>query len=256
MPTNRERWFAEVLHAGLETKILTEQDILSHITPAILAAALPRDVLVRVFDAALSSGTISPKAVVETATAELMAERVPAGVVWGCIAAAAVRAGIPEEKPKDDTGAREFLRRMLAAALNTGVLAPKDVVVHVNAQVLGHFPDELATKLLEVSLAAGKLNPEMIMETLGVDAIARHAPTAVVWASFVKAGEAPATTAVIAGEREAPRAAISLEFVDDDVSSIMVDLEDSTELSGKEALAQVAVDKTTKKSAAATARTK
>jgi hypothetical protein len=233
MPTGRARWFADVLQAGLDTKLLAEQDILVHVTPAVLAGAMPKDVLVRVFDAALSAGTISPKELVQTANPELIAEHVAPAIVWSCIASASERAGIPETnggKPKDEVGARELLRRGLASALSTGVLTPKDVVQHVNAAVIGHFPEALTTKLLEVSLAAGKMSPELVVETLGVESIAKHAPTGVVWACFVKAGEASATATVAkpTATPTVPRAA--LEFIDDDVASVLVDLEDSTAL--------------------------
>jgi len=243
MPTGRARWFADVLQAGLDTKLLAEPDILAYVTPAVLAGAMPKPVLVRMFDAALSAGTISPKEIVQTASPELIGEHVAPALVWSCIAAGSERAGIPEvngEQPKNEIGAREFLRRGLASALSTGVLTPKDIVQHVNAKVLGHFPDALTTKLLEVSLAAGKMNPELVIETLGVESIAKHAPTGVLWACFVKASEASTTASASASA--SPSATVAppvakpavppptLEFVDDDVSSVFVDLEDADAL--------------------------
>ncbi|MEO8703161.1 MAG: hypothetical protein ABI867_24155 [Kofleriaceae bacterium] len=236
MADARARWFAEMLHAGLATRVLSEQDILVHATPAILIAALPREVMARVFGGALTAGAISPKAVVETATPELLAEKVPAGVIWDCLSATADRAGIPQGSPKDEVGGRELLRRALASGLETGVLTPAEIVHHVDAKVLGHsFPDDLTTKLLEASLAAGKMNPELIVETLGTDAIAKHAPTDVVWAILVKPGEAlegvAAATSAVPVAIPLPvvvHAPARLEFVDDDVSSVLVDLEEST----------------------------
>jgi len=249
MPTGRARWFAEVLQAGLDTKLLGEQDILAYVTPAVLAGAMPKPVLVRMFDAALSAGTISPKEIVQTASPELIGEYVAPALVWSCIAAGAERAGIPEdqgEKMKDDSGAREFLRRGLASALSTGVLTPKEIVQHVNAKVIGHFPDALTTKLLEVSLAAGKMNPELVVETLGVESIAKHAPTGVLWACFIKASEASTTASVSPSPSPLalplPAATASppiakpavpkpaLEFIDDDAASVFVDLEDGDAL--------------------------
>jgi len=245
MPTGRARWFADVLQAGLDTKLLAEPDILAYVTPAVLAGAMPKPVLVRLFDAALSAGTISPKEIVQTASPELIGEHVAPALVWSCIAAGSERAGIPEvngEQPKNEIGAREFLRRGLDSALSTGVLTPKDIVQHVNAKVLGHFPDALTTKLLEVSLAAGKMNPELVIETLGVESIAKHAPTGVLWACFVKASEASTTASASASASPSPSATVAppvakpavppptLEFVDDDVSSVFVDLEDADAL--------------------------
>ena len=245
MPTGRARWFADVLQAGLDTKLLAEQDILAYVTPAVLAGAMPKPVLVRMFDAALSAGTISPKEIMQTASPELIGEHVAPALVWSCITAGSERAGIPEgngEKPKNEIGAREFLRRGLASALSTGVLTPEDIVQHVNAKVIGHFPDALTTKLLEAGLAAGKMNPELVVETLGVESIAKHAPTGVLWNCFVKASEASTTALPLPLPLPSPSAALAppaakpavpqpaLEFVDDDVSSVFVDIEDADAL--------------------------
>jgi hypothetical protein len=221
MPTTRAQWFARSIRAGLDTRLLAESDVLAHATPAVMIAALPRDVMIQVLDGALATGTMSAASMMQTVTPELIAEHVAPAVVWSCIAAAAERAGIT--KPTGDGDApRELLRRMLAAGLETGVLTPKQIVDHVDAKVIGHhFPDPLTTKLLETSLAAGKMNPELIVDTLGVEAIAKHAPTAAVWAALAKVGED--TPVVIIAEPPKP----NIEVVDDDVASVLVDLEES-----------------------------
>jgi hypothetical protein len=195
MSTNREQWYADVLRAGLDTGLLAEPDILAHATPAVLIESLPKDVVVRLLDATLATGAMSPEAVVQTATPDILAAHVPPPVIWACFAEAAERAGLGGDGLPDAAGSREFLRRALQQALAHGVAAPRDVVEDVNAAVLGHhFPDTLKTKLLEASLAAGRMNPELILETLGVDAIARYAPTHVVWACLARTG-APAAAA-------------------------------------------------------------
>jgi hypothetical protein len=234
MPGSREQWFADVLRAGLDTRLLAEQDVLSHATPAVLIKALPKDVLVGMFDAALTSGTISPKAVVQAAPPDVLARHVPPPVLWGCIAAAAERAGITSEagKASDDGAARDFLRRALEAGVKAAMLGADQIVKHVNASVIGLFPDELTTKLLETSLAAGKMNAALVVDTLGIDAIARHAPTKVLWACLDGAGahaEAPVP------ERHPPpppkggkgKGKPSLDIVEDDIASVLVDLDDS-----------------------------
>jgi hypothetical protein len=221
MPSARERWFAEVLHAGLDTKVLSEQDILSHATPAVLTAALPRDVMVKVIEATLASGTMSHKAIIDVVSLELLAEKIPPNVVWSAIATASERGGIRDGIPKDEGPARELVRRTLDAGLKSGVLTAADVVQHVNAQVLvASMPEALTTKLIEASLAAGKMTPELIVDTLGVDNIAKHVSTKTVWSVFVKPGEG--------AEKKAPAKADlrpSLEFVDDDVHNVLVELE-------------------------------
>jgi hypothetical protein len=221
MPTTRAQWFAQSIRAGLDTRLLAESDVLAHATPAVMIAAVPRDVMIKVLDGALATGTMSAASIMQSVTPELIAEHVAPSVVWTCIAAAAERAGITKSTGDGDAP-RELLRRMLASGLETGMLTPKSVVEHVDAKVIGHhFPDPLTTKLLETSLAAGKMNPELIVETLGVEAIAKHAPTAIVWAALAKAGED--TPVIIVAEPPKP----SLEVVDDDVASVLVDLEES-----------------------------
>jgi hypothetical protein len=239
MPTAREQWFADVLQAGLDTRVLSEQDILSHATPAVLTAALPRDVMVRVIDATLAAGTMSHKMIIEVVTIALLAEKVPPAIVWGALAAAVERGGIRDGIPKDEAAARELMRRALSSALETGFLTPKDLIGHVNAQVLGaSLPEALTAKLLEATLAAGKMNPEIIVDTLGVDAITKYVSTKAVWSAFVKPGEQPATgvAAAVAAASAAPVArqpgmaagsgpAPKLEFVDDDAGNVEVEVE-------------------------------
>lgn len=195
MATARERWFAETLRAGLSTRILTEQDILTHAPPAVLMAALPRDTVVRLIDATLSTGTMSHKAIIDVVSLDLLAEKVPPHLVWSCIETASERCGIRDGIPKDEQPARDFLRAALGAGLTTGALIPKDIIQHVTAHVLGtSMPEALTVKLLEASLAAGKMSPELIIETIGVEQIAKHVATNIVWAVFMKLAAAPAAS--------------------------------------------------------------
>ncbi len=249
MSTGREQWFADVLTAGLDTRVVVEPDIVAHVTPAVLASSMPRDVIVKLFDAALASGTMSPVAVVETATPALLAAHVSHGLLWTCVAQAAQRAGIVEGSATITDEAREFLRRGLESGLRTQVLTPKDVLHEVNAQVLGHMPDALTAKLIEASLAAGKMTPELVIETLGVAEIARHAPPQVIWACFAKHADVatPATVAIPApaprpsaqtASPEGPRTGKipparhpspskpAIEVMEEDIASVFVDLED------------------------------
>ena len=223
MTTNRDSWYTEWLQAGLDTKILTEADILAHATPAVLIAALPRDVLASVLDGAISSGTTSPTEIVRIARPATLAEHVPPAVLWASLVAAADRAGIPAAKPApDEAPSRELLRRVLAAGLAHGQLTPADVVRHVDAKVLAHsLPDALAQKLLEACLASGKVSAELIVETVGVDGITAHVPTHIVWACLAAAADPAAAKSQSAVQKA------SLEQLEDDVASVLVDLDDS-----------------------------
>ena len=188
MLTTRERWFADILQAGLETRVIPEPEILTHVSPAVLAKAMPREVLVRMFDAALTAGTLSPEAIVQTITPELMAEHVATDILWDCIMSAVERAGIV--KGTDDRAARELLRRAVDSGLRTKVLTAGQLVRHVDAKVLiHHLPEEVTARLMEAGLAAGRMTAELIIDVIGVEPITTHAPTSVIWECLAEIGE-------------------------------------------------------------------
>jgi hypothetical protein len=221
----REQWFAEMLQAGLDTHVLAESDVLAHATPTVLIGSMPKDLLAQMLDAALASGTMSAKSVVQTATPKHLADHVALPVLWSCIAAGATRAKLADADGKPDDSAREFLRRALDAGLRHGVIAPPQVVQHVNAKVIATaLPDALTTKLLEVSLATGKLTPEIVVDTIGVEAIAKHAPAPVVWACLAGAGEAREEAKPAPAPAKDP--VKSFDFLDDEVQSVIVELDD------------------------------
>ena len=170
MSTGRPQWFADVVRAGLDTALFAEADVLRHIPPAVLVAEMPPEVVIDVLGKALDAGSISPKSVLATVTPELLAEHVAHKLLWECVAEAADKAGLPRGDAAAATdGARDFLRRAVDRGVANGVMPPKQIISHVTAAVLGHsFPDELKTKLLEVTLASGKMTPEIVIETLGV----------------------------------------------------------------------------------------
>jgi len=296
MPADRQQWLTEVLRVGLETRIVTERDILAHVTPAMMIGALPPDVIGGVLDAGLSTGAMSPKGILDVVTPELLASHIDHGVLWDCVTSCVEGTGIPlaDAANGDAMAARELLRRVLASGLATGVLVAADIVRHVNANVIAHhFPGGLTTKLLEVSLASGKLNPELVLETLGPDAIAAHAPTSALWACIAQASDAarrpssgtpapvdrsgpvsgPARSGTAARSQPAagrtpstgvPRTAMAsrasapaLEVVDDDDVVLAVDPEDITSSTDADpaAAAASAADRASKGSAGRFKRT-
>jgi len=202
MPSSREQWYAEILRAGLETRLLSEADILAQAKPSVLVASLPKDLLTRLLAAGITSGTVSPASVMETATPEVLAAHVPHAVLWASIARTAEQNGFTRangsggERINDEGAKRDFLRRALDSALATTVLTPKDIMGHVDASILiHHFPDDQVSKLLETSLAAGKIDPAMVVDVIGVAAMSKHAPIPVLWACLAQAGdETPVAT--------------------------------------------------------------
>lgn len=83
-----------MLESGLEHKIFTPADVLTHATTDVLANHLPPELLSKVMASALAAGAMTPERVLETVTPSEMSKHVPHEVLWACIAAAAARAGV------------------------------------------------------------------------------------------------------------------------------------------------------------------
>jgi hypothetical protein len=77
---------------------------------------------------------------------------------------------------------RRFLYEMLGSGLDLGTITPDDVLRHVTPEILAHhLPVTLKAKLLEASLAAEKMTPGLVVETIGIDGLADHSPIAALW---------------------------------------------------------------------------
>lgn len=80
------------------------------------------------------------------------------------------------------TESRRFLSTAIASALDFEVMSPDEVFHHVSMDVLAHhLPEELKSRLLRAALEADAMNAMLILDTLGVDAIAEHAPVHLLW---------------------------------------------------------------------------
>lgn len=95
----RQRWFAQMLEAGLGENILQPKDVLQHATPDVLANNLPPELMSKMLQAFLEAGSMTPESVVQTVTPSVLAEHIPHDVLWACIADAAERAGLTREEP-------------------------------------------------------------------------------------------------------------------------------------------------------------
>ena len=91
-----QRWFAEMLKAGIEQRLLGPSDILAHATPMMLAAHLPANLIAEVFQNALAAESMTPDVIFETLTPELLARYIPHQALWACIASGAERARFTE----------------------------------------------------------------------------------------------------------------------------------------------------------------
>lgn len=91
---SRQRWFASIFEAGLANDIFAPAQVLSHVTPEVMAQHLPPDVMTKVLQSSLSAGAMTPERVLETLAPAILAEHIPHQVLWECVLAAAERAGL------------------------------------------------------------------------------------------------------------------------------------------------------------------
>jgi len=90
----RQKWFAHMLHIGLEEKVVTPALLVGFVTPDVLAHHLPPELLSKLLTAALAAGAMTPERILETLTPEVLADNIPLEVVWRCVEAGAERTGI------------------------------------------------------------------------------------------------------------------------------------------------------------------
>ncbi len=90
----RQRWFSQIIQSGLEHEIFGPNEVLSHVTPEVMAHNLPPEVMSQVLQLSLAAGSMTPERVLETLSPDLLAEHIPHQVLWDCVAAAADREGL------------------------------------------------------------------------------------------------------------------------------------------------------------------
>jgi hypothetical protein len=92
--SERERWLAQMMTSALELEIMAPEDVLMHVTPDLLAAYLPPDVMTGVLQASLKTGLMTPQIILSVAGPELLSRHIPPGVLWDAAQDAARRAEI------------------------------------------------------------------------------------------------------------------------------------------------------------------
>jgi len=93
--SDRERWLAAVLAAALEHGVMTADDIFRQVTPDVLAAHFPPDVMTNVLSASLNAGMMTPEVILGAAGPEVLSRHIPPAVLWTAVQTAAQRAAIP-----------------------------------------------------------------------------------------------------------------------------------------------------------------
>lgn len=83
---------------------------------------------------------------------------------------------------------RSFLEVALAVGLECDIISPSDVLRHIPAEVLAErLPSEQKTRLIAASIKAGRMDPNLVFETLEVGVFAEHMPMHMLWACIEEA---------------------------------------------------------------------
>ncbi len=92
---DREKWLAIVMAAALDHNSLQPDDVINHVSPTVLAAHLPPDVMSNVLAASLTAGQMTPEVILRSAGPGVLSRYVPPEVLWAAVTEAAQRAEIP-----------------------------------------------------------------------------------------------------------------------------------------------------------------
>jgi hypothetical protein len=85
---------------------------------------------------------------------------------------------------------RKWMAVVLEEALRVGVLEPDDVIRHASPSVLAtDLPPALVARVLQAGMTGGSFGAELVVQTLGPEALAEHVPLPVLWGCLQEAAE-------------------------------------------------------------------
>jgi hypothetical protein len=181
-------WLGFSLEQALERGLLEPKDVLAHATAEVLVSQLPSEVIVAVFARALSSETLTPPAVLETAPPSMLAEHLEPDVLWRCLKDAADRAGLSEAGKPRTEAARKWLAAILQGAIETELLTAADVMRHLPpAEFVRDTPLPVMAELIKAGLLGGKFDPMLVLQHLTPTVIADNLESQLAWGCIAEA---------------------------------------------------------------------
>jgi hypothetical protein len=175
-------WLGYALEEAQRRGIADAAFVIGFATPEVLVSQLPRDVTARLIAGALTSGVMSPTAVLETAPPMVMAEHLDPEVLWRCVAGAAVRAGLDARDSGVGPEPRGWLEAILQKAIEDGLVTPADVVRHIPpAEFVRDAPLAVVAELIRSGLTGGKFDPSLVLTHLTPHVIAFNLPPVLGW---------------------------------------------------------------------------
>ncbi|HEY5950198.1 MAG TPA: hypothetical protein VIV40_32100 [Kofleriaceae bacterium] len=84
---------------------------------------------------------------------------------------------------------KAFFVEALTSALDLKIGTPADVLRHVTPDVLAlHLPRPLWARLLTACLGAPRVDPQLVVETIGIANLCEHIPAAMIWGCIAEFG--------------------------------------------------------------------
>ena len=179
-------WLSYTIDEALRLGVFAPANLLTHASPEVLAEHLPRDLMVKVFASAFSTGRLTPEGILAVAPPSTLVRHVAASILWACVREAAHRNGIDAAAsalPKGKTPARTWLGNVLRAGLDRGIFTPGDVARHIPPRDwVREVPIELVAKMIGAGLTRPNFDPVLALEILTPEAIGEHVAPNLAWA--------------------------------------------------------------------------
>ena len=84
---------------------------------------------------------------------------------------------------------KAFFVAALTSALDNGIGTSDDIIRHVTPELLAqHLPRPLWARLLTACLGAGRVDPTLVVETIGIPNLCEHIPIPVMWGCLAELG--------------------------------------------------------------------
>jgi len=175
----RQKFLEHALRMGLECKTLSTSDVTKHCDPDVLANHLPPKLKAKLLSSALSADKMDADLIVDVVGTEALAENVPMGVLWACIAEAAGRAlgdtaasagdkHATAKKPNTKSGSKTKQPAKPAAAKPAATVKPAAARPAATAKPAG------ATSKKHKGLAPGANKPRIPKNEFDVDTDVGH----------------------------------------------------------------------------------
>jgi len=181
-------WLAHTLEEGLRLGVLAPAELLMHVTPEVLAERLPRDLMVKVFASAFSTGKLTPEGLLAVAPPSTLARHVAPELLWAAVRTAAENQalrgpGRSMALPKGDTPVRRWLASALAMGLERGVLRADEVLrLLPPSSWVGEVPEGVLADLIAMGLSQPLWNAELVLRPLAPRVIGENVAPDLTWA--------------------------------------------------------------------------